>query len=97
MLFLDEPFEGVDAVAARTIKNLLERMRERGVTIFLTSHILEIVERLCTDIAIINHGRIVTAGRLDELRAQAGTNLEDYFVNLVGGERRRTDTLSWIG
>lgn len=97
MLFLDEPFEGVDAVAARTIKNLLERMRERGVTIFLTSHILEIVERLCTDIAIINHGRIVTAGRLDELRAQAGTTLEEYFVNLVGGERHRTGTLSWIG
>jgi ABC-2 type transport system ATP-binding protein len=97
VLFLDEPFEGVDAVAARTIKNLLERMRERGVTIFLTSHILEIVERLCEDIAIINHGRIVVAGRLEELRAQAGTNLEDYFVNLVGGERPRTDTLSWIG
>lgn len=97
MLFLDEPFEGVDAVAARTIKNLLERMRERGVTIFLTSHILEIVERLCTDIAIINHGRIVATGRMDELRNQAGTNLEDYFVNLVGGERRMTDTLSWIG
>ncbi|MBL8208040.1 MAG: ABC transporter ATP-binding protein [Blastocatellia bacterium] len=97
MLFLDEPFEGVDAVAARTIKNLLERMRERGVTIFLTSHILEIVERLCTDIAIINHGRIIASGRLDELRTQAGTNLEEYFVNLVGGARRMTDTLSWIG
>jgi ABC-2 type transport system ATP-binding protein len=72
-------------------------MRERGVTIFLTSHILEIVERLCTDIAIINHGRIIVTGRLDELRNQAGTNLEDYFVNMVGGERRMTDTLSWIG
>lgn len=97
VLFLDEPFEGVDAVAARVIKNLLERMRERGVTIFLTSHILEIVERLCTDIAIINHGRLIVDGPLDELRAQAGTNLEDYFVNLVGGERPLTDTLSWVG
>ncbi|MFN7927782.1 MAG: ABC transporter ATP-binding protein [Blastocatellia bacterium] len=97
VLFLDEPFEGVDAVAARVIKNLLERMRERGVTIFLTSHILEIVERLCTDIAIINHGQLIVAGPLDELRAQAGTNLEDYFVHLVGGERPLTDTLSWIG
>ncbi len=97
MLFLDEPFEGVDAVAARTIKNLLERMRERGVTIFLTSHILEIVERLCTDIAIINLGRIIATGRLGELQAQAGTSLEEYFVRLVGGERRLTDTLSWIG
>jgi ABC-2 type transport system ATP-binding protein len=97
LLFLDEPFEGVDAVAARTIKNLLERMRERGVTIFLTSHILEIVERLCTDIAIINRGRIVAGGPLDELRAMAGTTLEDYFVRLVGSERKVAETLSWIG
>lgn len=97
LLFLDEPFEGVDAVAARTIKNLLERMRERGVTIFLTSHILEIVERLCTDIAIINRGRIVALAPLDEMREMAGTNLEDYFVRLVGSERKVAETLSWIG
>ena len=97
VLFLDEPFEGVDAVAARTIKNILERMCERGVTIFLTSHILEIVERLCTDIAIINHGRLIAAGKLDEMREQAGTSLEDYFVSLVGNERQMAGTLSWIG
>jgi ABC-2 type transport system ATP-binding protein len=97
VLFLDEPFEGVDAVAARTIKNILERMCERGVTIFLTSHILEIVERLCTDIAIINHGRLIVSGKLDEMREQAGTSLEDYFVSLVGNERQMTGTLSWIG
>lgn len=97
VLFLDEPFEGVDAVAARAIKTLLERMCERGITIFLTSHILEIVERLCADIAIINHGQIIAAGKLEDLRAQAGTNLEDYFVNLVGSDRKMADTLSWIG
>ncbi len=97
VLFLDEPFEGVDAVAARTIKNILERMCERGVTIFLTSHILEIVERLCTDIAIINHGRLIVTGKLDEMREQAGTSLEDYFVSLVGNERQVAGTLSWIG
>jgi ABC-2 type transport system ATP-binding protein len=97
VLFLDEPFEGVDAVAARTIKNLLERMRGRGVTIFLTSHILEIVERLCPDIAIIHRGRIAAAGPLEELRATVGTTLEDYFVHLVGGERQMIETLSWIG
>jgi ABC-2 type transport system ATP-binding protein len=96
VLFLDEPFEGVDAVAARAIKNLLERMRGRGVTIFLTSHILEIVERLCTDIAIINQGRIIAAGPLEELRAAVGTTLEDYFVRLVSGERQVAETLSWI-
>jgi ABC-2 type transport system ATP-binding protein len=97
VLFLDEPFEGVDAVAARTIKSLLERMRGRGVTIFLTSHILEIVERLCTDIAVINEGRIVGAGSLSELRDSADATLEDYFVRLVGGERLTAETLSWIG
>jgi len=96
MLFLDEPFEGIDAVAARTIKHLLERMRGHGVTIFLTSHILEIVERLCTDIAVIDQGRIVAAGPLDQLRAAVGTTLEDYFVSLVGGERDLDRTLSWI-
>ncbi|HZN10490.1 MAG TPA: ABC transporter ATP-binding protein [Blastocatellia bacterium] len=96
VLFLDEPFEGVDAVAARVIKNLLERLRESGVTIFLTSHILEIVERLCTDIAIIDHGRLIASGPLDELRTSVDTTLEDYFVRLVGGGRRMAETLSWI-
>jgi ABC-2 type transport system ATP-binding protein len=96
VLFLDEPFEGVDAVAARVIKNLLERLRERGVTIFLTSHILEIVERLCTEIGIIHQGRLIAVGPLEELRTAVDTSLEDYFVRLVGGDRRMTETLSWI-
>ena len=71
VLFLDEPFEGVDAVAAGTLKAMLLRMITRGVTIFLTSHVLEIVERLCTHIAIIHRGRLVAQGSLDELRAGA--------------------------
>jgi ABC-2 type transport system ATP-binding protein len=69
VLFLDEPFEGVDAVAAGTLKAMLLRMIARGATIFLTSHVLEIVERLCTHIAIIHRGRLVAQGSLDELRA----------------------------
>jgi len=79
VLFLDEPFEGVDAVAAGTLKAMLLRMIARGATIFLTSHVLEIVERLSTHIAIIHRGRLVAQGSLDELRAgtwrigQAGT------------------------
>src|SRR5438105_9902660 len=68
-LFLDEPFEGVDAVAAGTLKQMLQRMTARGVTIFLTSHVLEIVERLCTHIGIIHRGQLVAQGSLDELRA----------------------------
>jgi ABC-2 type transport system ATP-binding protein len=69
VLFLDEPFEGVDAVAAGTLKSMLQGMISRGATIFLTSHVLEIVERLCTHIAIIHRGQLVAQGSLEELRA----------------------------
>ena len=69
VLFLDEPFEGVDAIAAGTLKQMLQRMIARGVTIFLTSHVLEIVERLCTHIGIIHRGQLVAQGSIDELRA----------------------------
>jgi ABC-2 type transport system ATP-binding protein len=69
ILFLDEPFEGVDAIAAGTLKAMLQRMIARGATIFLTSHVLEIVERLCSHVAIIDRGRLVAQGSLEELRA----------------------------
>lgn len=69
VLFLDEPFEGVDAIAAGTLKSMLQRMISRGATIFLTTHVLEIVERLCSHVAIIHHGRLVAQGSLEELRA----------------------------
>ncbi|MGH7836615.1 MAG: ABC transporter ATP-binding protein [Candidatus Binataceae bacterium] len=69
ILFLDEPFEGVDAVASVTLKVMLQRMIARGATIFLTSHVLEIVERLCSHLAIIHRGRLVAQGSLEELRA----------------------------
>ena len=72
VLFLDEPFEGVDAVAAGTLKAMLQRMISRGATVFLTSHVLEIVERLCTHIAIIHRGQLVAQGSIEELRAGAG-------------------------
>jgi ABC-2 type transport system ATP-binding protein len=76
VLFLDEPFEGVDAVAAGTLKAMLQRMIARGATIFLTSHVLEIVERLCTHVAIIHRGQLVAQGSLEELRAGAGRRAE---------------------
>ena len=69
ILFLDEPFEGVDAIAAGTLKSMLQRMIARGATIFLTSHVLEIVERLCSHVAIISRGKLVAQGSLEELRA----------------------------
>jgi len=69
ILFLDEPFEGVDAIAAGTLKAMMMRMTQRGVTVFLTSHVLEIVERLCSHVAIIHKGQLVAQGSLEELRA----------------------------
>jgi len=97
LLFLDEPFEGIDAVASRQIKELLHSFVARGGTLFLTSHILEIVERLSTHIGVIAAGRIVAQGRIDEVRAGAhgqGT-LEELFIQLVGGERPAAD-LHWL-
>ena len=69
ILFLDEPFEGVDAIASGTLKAMLQSMISRGATIFLTSHVLEIVERLCSHLAIIHRGKLVAQGSLEELRA----------------------------
>ncbi|MDT7809009.1 MAG: type transport system ATP-binding protein [Acidobacteriota bacterium] len=107
ILFLDEPFEGVDAVASRTLKDLLSRLTARGLTVFLTSHVLEIVERLCTDIAIISGGRLVAAGPLEELRRGISVgegergealSLEDYFISVVGGTHDAgADALQWLG
>jgi ABC-2 type transport system ATP-binding protein len=105
ILFLDEPFEGVDALAAGALKALLARMTERGVTIFLTSHVLEIVERLCSHVAIIHKGRLVAQGSLDELRAGISSddatprNLEQIFLSIVGqdgGTRSQLEELSWL-
>lgn len=88
ILFLDEPFEGVDAVAAGTLKSMLQGMTSRGATIFLTSHVLEIVERLCTHVGIIHRGQLVAQGSLEELRADSGrTTLEQIFLEIVGTDR----------
>jgi ABC-2 type transport system ATP-binding protein len=75
LLFLDEPFEGVDAVASRTLRDTLKQFVKRGATIFLTSHVLEIVEKLCTDVGIIAHGRLVHQGKMEDLRRDG--SLED--------------------
>jgi ABC-2 type transport system ATP-binding protein len=105
ILFLDEPFEGVDALAAGALKALLARMTERGVTIFLTSHVLEIVERLCSHVAIIHKGRLVAQGSLEELRAgvpgEQGrqSTLEQIFLSIVGQDgqgRPQMEELSWL-
>jgi ABC-2 type transport system ATP-binding protein len=86
ILFLDEPFEGVDAIASGTLKAMLQRMISRGATIFLTSHVLEIVERLCSHVAIIHRGKLVAQGSLEELRAGVEAQAADALAaNGVAG------------
>jgi len=104
ILFLDEPFEGVDALAAGALKELLGRMTDRGVTIFLTSHVLEIVERLCSHVAIIKRGRLVAQGSMEQLRSGVPSiegqtlTLEDIFLSVVGegAERPQVEELTWL-
>jgi ABC-2 type transport system ATP-binding protein len=88
VLFLDEPFEGVDAIAAGTLKSMLHGMIARGATIFLTSHVLEIVERLCSHVAIIHKGRLVAQGSLEELRA--GVEAQTLLVSAGGADASTT-------
>lgn len=95
LLFLDEPFEGVDAVASRTIRKLLASFVERGSTVFLTSHVLEIVERLCAHVGIIVGGELVEQTSLAELGT--GGSLEQRFLEVVGTEVEDHPQLSWLG
>src|SRR5437588_38229 len=94
LFLMDEPFEGVDAVGARLMKHILTDQVRRGATIFLTTHVLEVVERLCDRVAIINEGRIVKEGALAELRS-AGESLEDAFVRIVGADQQ-LERLEWL-
>src|SRR6201996_64866 len=108
ILFLDEPFEGVDAIAAGMLKTMLQGMINRGATIFLTTHVLEIVERLCTHVAIIHQGRLVANGSIEDLRAGVASTLpgteaeqrltlEEIFLSIVGaGGQESAQELSWL-
>lgn len=103
VLFLDEPFEGIDAVASQLVRSVLKQLVASGVTIFLTSHILEIVEKLCSRVAIIHHGRLVAHDTLENL-STAGPNaekqkrsLEELFLFLVDGDQEARGRLSWLG
>ena len=108
VLFLDEPFEGVDAIAAGMLKTMLQGMIQRGATIFLTTHVLEIVERLCSHVAIISQGRLVANGSLEELRAGVASTLpgtesgqrltlEQIFLSIVGADANEpAQELTWL-
>ena len=95
LLFLDEPFEGVDAIASRTIRTVLDRFVKQGFTIFITSHVLEIVEKLCTHIGIIRKSELISQGTLADL--SRGGSLESAFVDVIGDTGEPAVQLSWLG
>jgi ABC-2 type transport system ATP-binding protein len=87
VLVLDEPTVGLDPKSARLIKDVLRQLADRGSTVFVTTHILEIAERMCDRIGIINKGQLVAIGTMEELRAigRGESTLEDIFLSLTGG------------
>jgi len=94
LLFLDEPFEGVDAVTSRVIRDMLAIFVRRGSTVFVTSHVLEIVERICTHVGIVANGRLVEQTSLEELRQ--GSSLEQRFLEKVGRPDAEEINLAWL-
>src|SRR5579864_957779 len=94
LFLMDEPFEGVDAVGARLMKDILLDQVRHGATIFLTSHVLEVVERLCERVGIIHEGKLIAEGLMADMRGTAET-LEDVFVRVVGAERA-FERLDWL-
>ena len=99
VLFLDEPFEGVDPVSSRVIRDILRDLTTGGTTIFFSSHIMEVVEKLCTRVGVIENGRLIAEGTLAELRQRAGGGsdaaLDDVFLQLVGAAPHE-GSLEWL-
>jgi ABC-2 type transport system ATP-binding protein len=95
VLFLDEPFEAIDPVSARTIRALLERYTDGGATVVFSSHVMELVERLCDRVGVMHAGQLIAAGPIDQVRG--GHSLEDAFVKLVGAGESTTGELDWLG
>lgn len=100
VLFLDEPFNGIDARTSIAIRALLDALRRGGTTVFFSSHILELVERLCTRLAIVEHGRVRAGGTIDELRDRVGlgrdASFEDVFLASLEERGTTTTELSWL-
>jgi ABC-2 type transport system ATP-binding protein len=94
LLVLDEPFEAVDPVSGSLIRDILQRYVQGGGTVVFSSHVMEVVERLCTHVAIMADGRIRSVGTLTEVTG--GRELEDVFVEVVGGRTATGEELSWL-
>jgi ABC-2 type transport system ATP-binding protein len=106
VLFLDEPFNGIDTNTMRSVRALLHKLTDSGVTIFFSSHVMEVVEKLCDKVAIINHGKITATGTIPSLLKQVKQNteswekdkpadMEDVFIFFTEG-KHDTRGLSWI-
>jgi ABC-2 type transport system ATP-binding protein len=95
VLFLDEPFNGIDPVASRKIKDVMSRLVAHGATIFFSSHVMELVEKLCTSLAIIHRGALHFHEPMENIR-RSGRSLEDIFVEIAGEGRTEAEELSWI-
>ncbi|MFI8596051.1 ABC transporter ATP-binding protein [Rothia koreensis] len=94
VLVLDEPFESVDPVSASNIRDILAGFVRNGGTVVVSSHVMDLVQRMCDHVAIMNQGSILAAGTVDEVRGES--SLEDVFVDLVGG-RVESEGISWLG
>lgn len=95
VLFLDEPFESVDPVSTRAIRRVLERFAEAGGTVVFSSHVMEVVERVCDRLAVVARGQVIAEGSVAELRGSR--RLEDVFIELVGGRDTDDRALGWLG
>jgi ABC-2 type transport system ATP-binding protein len=93
LLVLDEPFEAVDPVSAANIRDILHDYVASGGTVIVSSHVMDLVQRMCDHVAVIAQGNVLAAGTVDEVRD--GASLEDRFVQLVGG-RGQSEGLSWL-
>ncbi len=95
VLFLDEPLEGVDPISADVIRRLLTRLVGSGSTVLFSSHVMELVEEVCDHVSIIDKGKIVVTGTIDEVRG--GKTLQRAFIDLVGARSKDEEVLSWLG
>ena len=94
LVMLDEPFEGVDPVSTRAMRSMLDRFRSGGGTVILSTHVMDIVERVCDHVGVIHRGRLVASGPIDELRD--GRRLEDAFIDVVGAPDVDAEALGWL-
>ncbi len=95
LVMLDEPFEGVDPVSTRAMRRMLDRFRSGGGTVVLSTHVMDIVERVCDHVGVIHRGRMVASGPIDDLRD--GRRLEDAFIDVVGAPDVDEGALEWLG